>query len=151
MPADDARRRLADLEAESQLDQLRADVVQAMQDGITSGKLIPISAQQLKSAEESLRQISASFAVGRAIQLDVLDAQSTLAQSRLRYAQAIVRFNQSQVRVLGSLGLLTAESLSSGPTSLANAPGAIAIRRVPRLVLGRCGVAIPWEETTDGR
>jgi outer membrane protein TolC len=52
--------------------------------------------------------------IGRAIQLDVLDAQNILAQARLRYAQAVVRYNQSQVRLFSALGLLDAACLAGG-------------------------------------
>lgn len=68
----------------------------------------------MKAAEDALAQTGQGFRIGRAIQLDVLDAQNTLAQARLRYAQAVVRYNQSQVRILSALGLLDAACLAGG-------------------------------------
>jgi outer membrane protein TolC len=44
--------------------------------------------------------------------LDVLQAQNELDTARLRYADAVVRYNQSQVNLLASLGLLDAPALS---------------------------------------
>ncbi|MCH8054394.1 MAG: hypothetical protein IH895_10055, partial [Planctomycetes bacterium] len=38
--------------------------------------------------------------------LDVLQAQDAASQARLRYAEAVVRYNQSEVDLLASLGLI---------------------------------------------
>jgi outer membrane protein TolC len=79
---------------------------------------MPIRAQSaplVKATEESLAQTDLNLPVGRAILLDVLDAQNTLAQARLRYAQALVRYNQSQVKTLAALGLLDTASLLGRP------------------------------------
>ncbi len=38
--------------------------------------------------------------------LDVLQAQDAVTQARLRHAEAVVQFNQSQVNLLAALGLL---------------------------------------------
>ena len=46
--------------------------------------------------------------------LDVLQAEDELDNARLRYAQAVARYNQSQVRLLASLGLLDGRTLTKG-------------------------------------
>ncbi|MFB3892749.1 MAG: TolC family protein [Phycisphaerae bacterium] len=115
----DARQRLAVLAAQSQLDQLRGEVVAAVQDSRASDKLVPLAVRQLAAAQEGLRQVQAAYTAGRAILLDVLDAQSVLAQARLRYAQAVAGYNQSRVNILASLGILDAASLGQ-PDSLEN-------------------------------
>ena len=38
--------------------------------------------------------------------LDVLHAESVAAQARLRYSDAVVHYNQAQVKLLASMGLL---------------------------------------------
>ena len=117
----DARHGLAGLEAQMQLDQLRAEVVQAMQDGRTNAELIPLADDHVKAAQEALRRVQEDYRTGTAILLDVLDAQTSLAQARFRYAQAVVRSNQSQVRILAALGLLDPESLRAGEPTKPNA------------------------------
>ena len=49
--------------------------------------------------------------------LDVLQAQDAATQARLRYAAAVVRYNQSQVNLLAALGLLDEGTLTTTPTS----------------------------------
>lgn len=106
-----SRYRLAIVDVQAQIDQLRAEVVQAVQDSRTNVKLVPIATQELTAAAESLRRITVSFRVGKAILLDVLEAQSLLAEARLRYARSVVAYNQSQIRILAAMGLLDAAAL----------------------------------------
>jgi outer membrane protein TolC len=48
--------------------------------------------------------------------LDVLQAEDELDSARLRYAQAVAHYNQSQVRLLASLGLLKADTFTPATT-----------------------------------
>ena len=110
-----AQLKSAALDVERQLDQVRVQVVSAQQSSITQGALIPIARQQVDAAEEALRLAQANLNAGTMLLLDVLQAQDELDAARLRYAQAVVRYNQSQINLLAALGLLDAESaLSSG-------------------------------------
>jgi len=88
------------------LDEVRAEAVAATQAARTYDQLINFARQQVTSAEEALRLSQANLQVGTMTTLDVLQAQDTATQARLRFAEAVVRYNQSQVRLLASLGLL---------------------------------------------
>ncbi len=103
--------KLADVQITAQLDALRAEVVRSKQDSRTTSQIISIATEHVKAAQESLSRIEASYRVGKAILLDVLDAQASLAQARLRYALAVIGYNQSQVRILAALGVLDASAL----------------------------------------
>jgi outer membrane protein TolC len=48
--------------------------------------------------------------------LEVLQAEDELDGARLRYAQAVAHYNQSQIRLLASLGLLDVGTLAAAPT-----------------------------------
>lgn len=103
--------RSAVIEAERKLDEVRADVVNVNQDVIANRRLSELALQQIDSAREALRLSQATLQAGAATTLDVLQAQDTLTQARLRYILAAVGYNQAQVNLLASLGLLSAESL----------------------------------------
>jgi outer membrane protein TolC len=106
---------LATLEADSQLDQIRAAVVSSHQASITAAKLIPIARQQVAAAEEALRLAQYNLRAGTMLTLDVLQAQAAAEQARLRYASAMVRYNQSEVNLLAALGLVERENVAIVP------------------------------------
>ncbi len=106
-----AGERQAILEAQRQLDQVRAQVVRATEDSRTNKKILPMARQQLAASEEALRLTQANLQAGTMLTLDVLQAEDAVNEARLRYAQAVVRYNQSQLNLLGGLGLLDAHSL----------------------------------------
>ncbi|MCH7841030.1 MAG: TolC family protein, partial [Planctomycetes bacterium] len=107
----DATQKQAVIEAERQLDQVRAQVVRAVQSSKTHNELMSLSRQQVTAAEEALRLTEANLRAGAMTTLDVLQAQDAANQARLRYAEAVVRYNQSQVNLLAALGLLEESSL----------------------------------------
>ncbi|MFI5377719.1 MAG: TolC family protein [Tepidisphaerales bacterium] len=115
-----ANERLAALDVERQVDQVRAAVVSAQQASATNARLVPVAAQQLGSAEEALRLAQANLQAGTMLTLDVLQAQLAVDDARLRYADAVVHYNQSQVNLLGAVGALDARHLfpTAAPTSL---------------------------------
>jgi outer membrane protein len=121
-----ANRNLASLNVESQLDQIRAAVVSAHQASITTAKLIPIAAQQVNSAEEALRLTQANLKSGTGLTVDVLQAEDAADQARYRHATAIVRYNQSEVNLLASLGLIDQTSFfpfaAAGPPTAEGSP-----------------------------
>lgn len=91
---------------ERMLDEVRAEAVAATQATRTYDQLIGFARQQVASAEEALRLSEANLSAGAMTTLDVLQAQDAATQARLRFAEAVVRYNQAQVRLLASLGLL---------------------------------------------
>jgi outer membrane protein TolC len=103
-------------DTERQLDEVRARVVSAQQASLTASQLVPIAREQVDSAEEALRLAQANLKSGTMLLLDVLQAQNELDAGRFRYADAVVRYNQAQLNLLGALGLLDASAMT-GPTT----------------------------------
>ncbi|MGC8552038.1 MAG: TolC family protein [Phycisphaerae bacterium] len=101
-----AKEQIARIQAERLLDQVQAQVVDAQQESITNAKLIPIVTEQLESADYALHTIQENFRAGTNTEFDVLVAEAALAKARRDYAQAIVRYNQSQIALLASLGMM---------------------------------------------
>lgn len=106
-----ANNAIAAIDLDRQLDKVRSDVVTAHQASIMAAKGIPIATQQVASAEEALRLTQENFKAGTALTVDVLQAEEAADQARVRYATAIVRYNQSQVNLLASLGILDDQSV----------------------------------------
>jgi outer membrane protein TolC len=106
---------IAALNVDRQLDQVQAAVVTAHQATLTAGKLIPIAKQQVTSAEEALRLTQKNLQVGTCLTIDVLQAQDAADQARLRYATAVVRYNQSQINLLAALGLIDQANIVALP------------------------------------
>jgi outer membrane protein TolC len=104
----------AAINAERQLDLVRAQVVRAAQAGVTQAKLVPMARQQLKAAEEALRLAQANLRAGTMLTLDVLQAADAVDQARLRYADAVVRYNQSQVNLLAAVGVIDEQNVLEG-------------------------------------
>ncbi len=104
----------AGLEAERALLVVKTEVIDALQASRLNRKLSETAARQLKAAEEALRLTEANLRAGMMTTLDVLQTQDALAQARLRYAEAVVRYNQSQVGLLASLGLLDPGTFTPG-------------------------------------
>lgn len=101
----------AAIAAERRLDLVKAQVVTAAQSSKTHQQLLALSRQQVAAATEALRLSEANLQAGAMTTLDVLQAQDAVSQARLRYAGAVVRYNQSQVNLLAALGLLDEGSL----------------------------------------
>lgn len=91
--------------------EVRANVVNVNQDAIANRRLGELALQQIASAEEALRLSKANLQAGAMTTLDVLQAQDTLTQARLRYILAVVGYNQAQVNMLASLGLLSEDTV----------------------------------------
>jgi outer membrane protein TolC len=107
-----ALQRQAATDAQRQLDQVRAQVVRAAQASTTQAKLIPIARRQVDSAQEALRLAQANLRAGTQLALDVLTAEDAVSQARVRHAQAVVRYNQSQINLLAAVGLLDSATLA---------------------------------------
>jgi outer membrane protein TolC len=100
------------LDAERALDRVRSQVVFAQQSSLSNAALVPIAAEQVRSAEEALRLARANLEQGTLLLLDVLQAEDVVDSARLRHAEAVLRYNQSQVNLLAAIGLLEADRLS---------------------------------------
>ncbi len=111
-----ARERQAVIHAEQQLDRVRAEVVTSTHASKAHRRLVALARRQVVSAEEALRLSEVNLQAGTMTTLDVLQAQDAATQARLRRAEAVVRYNQSQVNLLAALGLLDEESLTTTPT-----------------------------------
>lgn len=103
----EAIERQAVIAAEAQLDLVRAEIVSAQQASRANYELIDLARRQVQSAEEALRLTQANLNAGTMTTLDVLQAQDALSQARIRFADAVVRYNQSQIHLLAAVGLLT--------------------------------------------
>lgn len=109
--------RSAALDVEQQLEQVRVQVVEAQQNSATTAALIPIARRQVESAQEALRLAQSSQREGTLLLLDVLQAEDAVDAARLRYADAVVHYNQSQVNLTAALGVLDAPKLYELPAT----------------------------------
>lgn len=99
--------KIAELDLDRELDQVGSAVVSAHQASLTAAKLVPIARQQITSAEEALRLTKENLKAGTGLTIDVLQAVDTAGQAQLRYATAIIGYNQSQINLLAALGLVS--------------------------------------------
>ncbi len=99
------------LEGERMVDHARAQVVTALQGSRANAQLVAKAKQQVTAATEALRLTQANLSVGMMTTLDVLTAQDSLSRAGLRYAHAVVGYNQAQVDLLASLGLVDGAAL----------------------------------------
>src|SRR4051794_3771860 len=106
-----AAERQARLEADRQLDLVRARVARAGEESAPQPKLIPMARQQAAAAEEALRLAQANLRAGTMLTLDVLQAEDAVDEARLRHATAVARYNQAQVNLLAAVGLIDPASL----------------------------------------
>jgi outer membrane protein TolC len=129
----------AALSADRKLDEVQAAVVTAHQASLTEAKLIPKAKQEVASAEEALRLTRESLKAGTGLLIDVLQAQESADQARLRYATAVVRYNQSQVNLLGALGLINEANVIALPPAAraTNLPAESVVRRRVNCSSGR--------------
>ena len=101
-----AREQTALVRFERTLDEVRAEAVTATQAAKTYEQLIEFARQQVVSAEEALRLTQTNLQAGTMTTLDVLQAQDAASQARVRFAEAVVHYNQAQIRLLAALGLI---------------------------------------------
>ncbi|HVP10489.1 MAG TPA: TolC family protein [Phycisphaerae bacterium] len=101
-----AEERSAVLSAELRLEQVKGQVVSILQESRTQLELITASQQEVAFATEALRLSQVNLQAGTMITLDVLHAEDAVARARVHYASAVARYNQAQVNLLASIGLL---------------------------------------------
>jgi outer membrane protein TolC len=83
-------------------------------DTLTAEQKIEQTNEQVASAKEELRLARLRLDTGLGTNLDVLTAQRDLTQAFIDQAQAVINFNQTQVKLAHDIGLVTVESLTSG-------------------------------------
>jgi outer membrane protein TolC len=110
--ADQAR-----IEATRLLHHVKTQVVRAAQTSHAHLQLTHLARRHVAAADEALRLSQAGLQAGSMTTLDVLQAQDAATQARLRYATAVVRYNQAQVNLLAALGLLNETTLDVGQAS----------------------------------
>ena len=113
-----ANMNIAALNVDRQLDEVQAAVVTAHQASLIAAKLIPKAKQEVASAEEALRLTQKNLQAGTGLTIDVLQAQDAADQARLRYATALVRYNESQINLLAALGLIDPATVEGRPAPL---------------------------------
>lgn len=95
-----------------QIEELALGELRAAQSAVESNtRQIAHAKSQLNAAESSHSIAIAQFREGTAIALEVLDAQQSVAQARLRLAQYIVEQNLAQARFLTAAGLANETSI----------------------------------------
>lgn len=99
------------LDAKQRVEAVRSEVVDAQQESAAQSALIAKAREQLQYGQDALRLARANLQVGTMTTLDVLHAQTVLAQARLRFSQAVLRYNQAQVKLLAAIGILDERSL----------------------------------------
>jgi outer membrane protein TolC len=107
-----ANEKSAEIDVRRQLDEVRAAVVSAQQASDANSKLIPIARRQLDAAESALQLTQTNLKSGTMLTIDVLEAQAASDLARLRYVNAVIHYNQSQVNLLAALGLIDEKSLN---------------------------------------
>jgi multidrug efflux system outer membrane protein len=131
--------RSAALDVEQRLNEVRVEVVSAQQASLTNSAIVPIAREQVDSAEESLRLTQANLKQGTMLFVEVLRAEDLLDSARLRYADAVLHYNQSQINLLAALGLLQSRPSSPGHARPKTRPR----RRRSRRSRNSAG-ALPW-------
>jgi outer membrane protein TolC len=105
----------AAIDAQRLFELVRAQIVLAVEASKTQSELAGLARRQVVSADEALRLTLANLQAGTMTTLDVLQAQDAANQARLRHADAIVGYNQAQINLLASIGLLDESTLLSAP------------------------------------
>lgn len=113
---------IAALDLDRQLEQVQTSVVAAHQASIFAKKAVPIARQQVKAAEEALRLTQQNILAGTGLLIDALQAQDAADQARLRYATAVVQYNQAQINLLGAMGLISQENVTEPSCHAPSAP-----------------------------
>jgi outer membrane protein TolC len=101
-----AEERASQIRSEDVRNRARGEIAQAERDLEAAGEAIPLAVEQAGAAEDNLRLVDANFRAGRALLLEVLDAQDELARSRFTLASAVSIYNAAQLRLLAATGTL---------------------------------------------
>ncbi|EKE03737.1 MAG: Outer membrane efflux protein [uncultured bacterium] len=95
---------------------LEQSIVNSFYDIITAKELIEAARVEVISAQESLRLAVIRLEEGVGIYTDVISAQLTETQARIRYLNAIINYNTSQAQLLYDMGVISPNNLLAGYT-----------------------------------
>ena len=84
--------------------QIAREVVTARADTLTADREVAAARNGVVAAEEAFHLSTLRYARGAAIELEVLDAQSTYTSAQTAEVQAIVDLNRAQYRLLRAIG-----------------------------------------------
>lgn len=112
--AAEARAAQADIALERFRDRLQASVAGSYQELALSRQNLDPAQRELAAAEAALRIARATYEGGVLPENDLLLAQQSADQARLRRLSAVARFNQAQLQLLAESGVATIDTLSGG-------------------------------------
>ncbi|OGH97555.1 MAG: hypothetical protein A2104_02965 [Candidatus Melainabacteria bacterium GWF2_32_7] len=95
---------------------LEQSIVNSFYDIITARELIAATRAETVSAQESLRLAVIRLEEGVGIYTDVIAAQLTETQARIKYLNAIIGYNTSQAQLLFDMGVISPNNLLQGYT-----------------------------------
>jgi outer membrane protein TolC len=109
-----------------QVRDIQTQVINSFLDTRASAKAVLAAQEELTVAQEAYRLAFGRFQAGLGINVDVLDAETTLNNARTAVVQSILSFNQAQVQLLRSLGEVSTNTLLNGlkPNAFAAIPPA---------------------------
>jgi outer membrane protein TolC len=89
------------------------EVRDAYLDSIDSQNLIYATTDEVNSSREQLRVAVARLEEGVGIDLDVINAQRNYTDALINKANAIIKFNESQIRLLRAMGRISVDSATA--------------------------------------
>ena len=94
------------------------DVYQQVRDSYlqsqTAERQIEVATKEVLSSAEELRLARVRLANGVGTNIDVINAQRDFTQALVRKADAIIQFNILQAQLLRDVGIISADTLTSG-------------------------------------
>jgi len=112
--AAEARVAQADIALERFRDRLQASVAGSFQELSLARQNLDPAQRELTAAEAALRIAKANYEGGLLPENDLLLAQQSADQARLRRLGAVARFNQAQLQLLAESGVATIDTLTGG-------------------------------------
>jgi outer membrane protein TolC len=106
--------RNAELEIKKQLIAVDKEVRSSFLKSSLAKQTIAETETQVDSAVEELRSARKRYELGLGTQLDVLTGQRDLTQAQINQATATIRYNNSQVELVHSIGMVSIQSLNAG-------------------------------------
>jgi outer membrane protein TolC len=110
-----------EVEQKNMLRSIEQQVVDAYVDSENYSKAIDVAQEAVAYAEESYRLADGRYKAGLGINLDILNAETSLYDARTKLIQAYLNYNQSEVQLLQALGEISPDTLLQGFT-LSNTP-----------------------------
>jgi len=109
-----ARVQRAQVLEEKTREQIKASVVKAYEDVLSTKEEINPTRREVEAAEESLKLSQVRFKRGLGLAIEVIQAEDALANALLNYIKTIVDYNKAQARLLNELGEISIESMVGG-------------------------------------